>query len=94
MAKKTFAVKDRVALAENPSYRGVITIVHPGVQTYSGDRDTYNVRWDKSGEYLYLAEALITEKFAIEQVEKETAEKKTLADKFASIEAETKEETK
>ena len=95
MANKasTFKDRERVALGEDPNCRGYIySTVLP---YHSTDVTLHNVQWDKNGCFLYLPEALITEKEAIEILAKREAEKnltpapgdKTIADLARDIAA-------
>jgi hypothetical protein len=70
---KKYKTNDRVALAEDITCRGKIT---SGTDPYS-PQDTllYTVQWDKSVSALYLPEALMPEKEAIEQQTKLDASK-------------------
>jgi hypothetical protein len=75
MATKVFKAQERVALAENISYRGYVYMIS---QPHSpNDQEMYSIQWDKSVCALYLADALITEKAANEIQAKIDAEKKT-----------------
>lgn len=90
MSKKTFTNKERVALKENTTWRGY---VHSVMAPYgSGDVTMYNVQWDKSGLFLYLGDALISEADAIKleaEAKAENERKLALEEKFKSMEKET-----
>lgn len=84
-AKKIYVNKERVALAEDINCRGYIDSV---MTPYTpGDVTMYNVQWDKHGCYLYLGDALISEKEAVELTAKRDAEKKSIEDAQAKFKA-------
>lgn len=93
--KKAYVNKERVALGEDISCRGFILSVMPAYT--AGDPQMYQVQWDSRGAFLYLGEALVPEKEAIERQAKLDAEKAeklaaedAIKNKFKAMEAETK----
>ncbi len=77
-----FKKYDKVALAEDINYRGIITVISPGLS--KGDSTLYTVQWEKDGTYHYLPEALISAKEADDRAAK-LCGKKSLVDKFKDM---------